>query len=142
LLGLVCEVAVMDGMLLQSVEALGDSPLVGSAGEIWEMLQAEKEEVSRDILSEGPLLNDDLALNPVEAPDESVRQIEWHYRETLLNRLRTINDAQDRLLDGGYGVCIECGGRINTKRLLADPAVLLCLTCQGMSEGETFTATL
>ena len=106
------------------------------------MLQGEKEEVSRDILSEGTLLNDDLATDPVEVADESVRQIEWHHRETLLNRLRTINDTQDRLLDGDYGICIDCGGRISTKRLLADPAVLLCLTCQGVSEGETFAGTL
>ena len=132
----------MDGMLLQSVEALGDSPQAGSAGEIWEMLQAEKEEVSRDILSEGPLLKDDFAMDPVEASDESVREIEWHHRETLLDRLRTINDAQDRLLDGGYGVCIDCGERIDAKRLLADPAVSLCLTCQGLAEVETFAQTL
>jgi hypothetical protein len=44
-----------DGILLQSVEGLEQSPFVANAGEIWESLQSEREEVSRDLLAEGPL---------------------------------------------------------------------------------------
>jgi hypothetical protein len=45
----------MDGMLLQTVEGLGDAPMVPTGGEIWEWLQGEKEEVAQELLSEGPL---------------------------------------------------------------------------------------
>ena len=38
-----------DGLLLQGVEGLGHSPLVGASGRIWELLQGEKEEVCRDL---------------------------------------------------------------------------------------------
>ena len=38
-----------DGLLLQGVEGLGNSPLVGTGGGIWESMQAEKEEVCRDL---------------------------------------------------------------------------------------------
>ena len=72
----------MEGMLLQSVEAIGDSPFVGTGGEIWELLQAEKEDVSRDLLSEGPLLHDGAGPSDEgEASEESGREIEWRHQE-------------------------------------------------------------
>lgn len=49
---------------------------------------------------------------------------------------------KDRLMDGGYGLCVDCGQRIGARRLLADPAVSLCLTCQGLAEVGTFARTL
>lgn len=108
----------MDGMLLQTVEALRDSPFVSPMGQSWELLQAEKEEVSREILSEASLLKEtDAALDAYEPSEESTRAIQWHYREALEDRLRAINDAQDRLLDGGYGVCLDCGQQIGGKRI-------------------------
>lgn len=44
-----------DGLLLLSVEGLGDSPFVATSGEIWELLQGEKEGVCRDLIAEAPL---------------------------------------------------------------------------------------
>ena len=55
----------------------------------------------------------------------------------LEERLRALNDAQDRLMDGGYGRCLECGEQINAKRLAADPALSLCLDCQTHAEAES-----
>ncbi len=118
----------MDGMLLQSVEGIGESPFAGSGGEVWESLQAEKEAVSRDLLGE-PVFADDR-----EPSMEVDREIECRHREDMEERLRAINDAQDRLMDGGYGLCAECGAHIGGKRLLADPAAALCLVCQQMTE--------
>ena len=48
----------MDGVLLQTVEALDASQFVAGAGEMWELLQAEKEEVEREILSDGTLVKE------------------------------------------------------------------------------------
>jgi RNA polymerase-binding transcription factor len=128
----------MDGVLLQSAEALGDSPFVGSAGEMWELLQAEKEEVEHDILFDGPLVRE-AAGGPQESEPaiEVEVEIEWRHRENLEERLRALNDAQDRLIDGGYGLCLECGKQIDTRRLVADPAASLCLSCQALSEKES-----
>jgi RNA polymerase-binding transcription factor DksA len=132
------EVAIMDGMLLQSVEGIGETPFVGSGGEIWELLQAEKEEVSRDILAGWPLTQDDAVQTGEDEPSaESDRAVEWRHRESLEDRLRAINDAQDRLMDGAYGICEECSGHISAKRLLADPAAALCVVCQQMIEQES-----
>ncbi len=127
----------MDGILLQSVEGLAESPFVATGGEIWEWLQGEKEKVSREILAEGPLRHDDVGgLQESDPSEESPREIEWWHRGQLEARLREINRAQDRLIDGGYGRCNCCGNEIESKRLAADPAVLSCLACQLVTEGE------
>ena len=90
----------MSAILLESVEGLGHSPFVNSAGEIWERLQAEKEEVSRDLLAEGALGASDLGgLLESEAADEYAREIRWRHRGQLEARLRELNEAQDRLID-------------------------------------------
>lgn len=129
----------MDGVYLQTVEALGDSPFVAGAGEMWERLQAEKEEVEREILFEGPLLHE--AVGGLQERDPSLEnesELEWRHRETLEERLRALNDAQDRLMDGDYGRCLECGDQINAKRLAADPAAAFCINCQTLAEAESF----
>jgi len=131
------EVGMMDGMLLQTVEGLSDSPFVTTPGETWELLQAEKEELARDLLAEGPLRRDSVPVNEIEASEDFSQIIEWRHRGQMEARLRAVNDAQDRLLDGGYGFCLECREPIGHKRLVADPAASLCLPCQRSIEEES-----
>ena len=133
----------MDGMLLQTVEGLGEAPLVRTGGEIWEWLQGEKEEVAREILSDGPLCQTAVSgVQEAEASEESGRQIEWRHREQLEARLRDLNDAQDRLMDGAYGRCVDCGAEIDIGRLAADPASALCMNCQRSAEPEAVFYTM
>lgn len=133
----------MNGLYLQSVETLGDSQNATTSGEIWELLQAEKEQVSRDILADCNLrVNEGPPANEGEPSEESAREIEWRNRQTLEERLRAINDAQDRLIDGGYGMCLECGEQIDGKRLCANPAASLCVSCQELLEVEAIFRTL
>lgn len=133
----------MDGVLLQTVEALGDSPFLAGAGEMWERLQAEKEEVEREIFSDGPLIQEDVGgLQECEPSESCIREIEWRHRESLEERLRALNDAQDRLIDGGYGLCLECDDQIDVKRLAADPTASLCINCQTAGEAEILDRTL
>lgn len=125
----------MDGIFLQSVEALGDAQFIAGPGEIWERLQGDKEAVSRDILMRGDLSDLAVASRPEdEATKASPCEIGCRNREILENRLRAINDAQDRLIDGGYGVCLECGEQIDPRRLSVNPAASLCINCQQTSE--------
>ena len=128
----------MDGVLLQTAEALGGAEFVAGAGEMWELIQAQKEEVEREILFDGPLAQESVGgLQECEPTESCIRDLEWQHRETLEERLRALNDAQDRLMDGGYGRCLECGEQINAKRLAADPALSLCLDCQTHAEAES-----
>lgn len=125
----------MGAILLESVEGLGDSSFVAGPGEIWESLQTEKEEVGRNLLMEATLCPTDGGAES-EASEEYMREITWRVREQLEARLRNINDAQDRLIDGAYGRCIECGDEIDGNRLTADPAACRCVGCQQNVEGE------
>jgi Prokaryotic dksA/traR C4-type zinc finger len=45
--------------------------------------------------------------------------------------------AHERLLDGRYGLCLQCGGRIDLERLIAHPAATRCWGCQQRSETPT-----
>ena len=133
----------MDGILLQSAEGLGDAPLVRTGCEIWEWLQGEKEEVAQELLSEGPLCQTAVSgVQEAEASEENWREIEWRHRGQLEARLREINDAQDRLMDGAYGRCTDCGAEIGRRRLLADPAASLCITCQRSAEVQPVCCTM
>ena len=44
--------------------------------------------------------------------------------------LRDVDEALDRLRDGSYGTCLDCGITISRKRLEAVPWARLCVTCQ------------
>lgn len=126
----------MDGILLESVEGLGHSPFVADAGEIWDRLQAEKEEVSRELLAQGTLCGAYVGLLESEAAEEYALEIRWRHRQQLEGRLQEVNDAQDRLNEGAYGRCTECGEKIEGKRLMADPAASHCLACRRTAEAE------
>lgn len=133
----------MDGILLESVEGLGEAPLNPTGPEIWERLQGEKKAVAREILSEGPLCQTAVSrVQEAEASEESGQEIEWHRRGQLEARLREINDAQDRLMSGSYGHCSDCRVEIDSRRLAADPAASLCVTCRKSVEAEAVFCTL
>ena len=131
------EVNNMDGILLQSVEGLGHSPFVDEPGETWERLQAEKEEVSQNLLAEGTLCTRGLAcLLESEAAEEYTLVSRWARRRNLEARLRELSDAQDRLIADNYGHCTECADRIEIECLQIDPAASRCLWCQRTAERE------
>src|SRR5258708_13300515 len=95
----------MDGLLLQTVEGLGEFPFAGSSGEVWEVLQAEKEGVSREILAQGPLHHDLIDVNEIEPSEDSEQQIEWLRRGNLEERLCHITDPQDLFISVAYALC-------------------------------------
>ena len=71
-----------------------------------------------------------------DADGEYIEVIDWRHRDELEHQLRDIIDAQDRLMGGSYGQCAECGNEIGIKRLVADPAARLCVSCQASAEPE------
>lgn len=51
-----------------------------------------------------------------------------------LDELRAIDDAWQRIRDGSYGTCIDCGGDIGYERLKANPAAARDVHCQERHE--------
>lgn len=133
----------MDGLLLQTVEGLGEPPQAPTACDIWESLETEKEWVAREIMSAGPLCHRDLdGMQESQASEEYVREVEWRQRGHLEARHRDLCEAQDRLRDGVYGRCRECAVEIDRRRLAADPAAAFCMSCQKSTEAEVVFYTM
>src|SRR6185436_16121638 len=114
-------------LLLQSVEGLEDELMVRASSEVWERLQGEKQAVTMDLLAEGPLCQREVGgLQETDPSEENWRELEWQHRGQLEARLRELNEAQDRLMEGAYGRCEDCGRAIDSLRLKAVPEATLC----------------
>lgn len=62
------------------------------------------------------------------------REIGFATRELLVERVNRLSEALDRLNEGEYGICVECGERIAPARLRAMPEVTTCVRCQDRLE--------
>jgi YteA family regulatory protein len=52
------------------------------------------------------------------------------FRDLAQQQLKKINDALERMAEGKYGICEECGKEISEKRLEAMPETTLCCECR------------
>jgi len=50
------------------------------------------------------------------------------------DELAGLDSALQRLAEGEYGICVECGETIARDRLYANPAALRCAECQQFAE--------
>jgi len=68
------------------------------------------------------------------ASAESDRQLTLLMRERDRQAIGEIHEALDRVKDGEYGICQECGEEIGLARLLAQPTATLCVHCKALLE--------
>jgi DnaK suppressor protein len=50
--------------------------------------------------------------------------------------IRKIEEALERIEDGTFGICEECGEEIGIPRLKARPVTTLCIKCKSKQEEE------
>jgi len=62
------------------------------------------------------------------------REIGYATRELLVERVYRLQAALERLRDGEYGTCVECGEPIAAVRIRALPEVQTCVRCQDRLE--------
>jgi RNA polymerase-binding transcription factor len=60
-------------------------------------------------------------------------------RDREAKLIKKITEALERLEDGTFGVCEECGEEIPLKRLMARPVTRLCIECKKVQEAEERT---
>lgn len=67
---------------------------------------------------------------------ETIRQNDVRFAEIEVDRQRLseIEQAQQRMAKGHYGICIDCGEDIPRERLLAQPTAIRCAACQAAGE--------
>lgn len=75
---------------------------------------------------------------PGDSGDESLANALADFNLTLLDRhidgMRDIEAAQQRIRNGEYGVCIDCGDAVTFPRLMAYPTAKRCIVCQEQRE--------
>jgi len=98
----------------------------------------------REILSEAERAVGSMNSKPEEpfadpadrATLESDRNFQLRLRDRERKLLAKIDEAVDRIGDGSYGRCDECGGEIGIERLKARPVTTFCIGCKSDQEAR------
>ncbi|MDR1777479.1 MAG: RNA polymerase-binding protein DksA [Desulfovibrio sp.] len=70
------------------------------------------------------------------ATAESDRSFTLRIRDRERRLIRKIQSALQRIDDGTYGVCEDCGEDIGIQRLKARPVTRLCINCKARQEKD------
>lgn len=100
-----------------------------------DMNQLDREEVSRQV---GPPSETDAYGNHLA--DTATDTFEAEKAIALENHMRgmlaAVEDAIHRIEAGTYGICDDCGKKIDLERLEALPSTTLCMPCKSKREKE------
>jgi DnaK suppressor protein len=84
-----------------------------------------------DARSEGDRSAGDMSANAQVVASRDLGQLSY---ERLARRAKVLAIAMERVRDGSYGSCEECGSTIPEAQPRAIPGVTKCLPCQELSE--------
>jgi RNA polymerase-binding protein DksA len=83
--------------------------------------------------------NGDLSRMPIHMADIGSDNFEQEFTLSLMENegaaLEKIEASLERIEEGSYGSCEECGARIPKNRLNAIPYATLCVKCASQQEG-------
>ncbi len=71
-----------------------------------------------------------------QATAETDRSFMLRLRSREQKLIKKIDDALDRIGNGTFGICDDCGMEINIKRLEARPVTTRCMECKTQQEEE------
>jgi len=101
------------------------------------------ERMLQDILKKGEETIEDMTdtvevyADPADrATVESDRSFTLRLRDRERRLIKKIMEAIERIDDGSYGACEECGEDIGVPRLKARPVTTLCIKCKSKQEAE------
>jgi DnaK suppressor protein len=101
-----------------------------------EILKGLSKELNERI-SRGPELKSSLGS---DVGDLSALNVDSHlsvsFAKRYSNMLKQIDQALARVDEGSYGICEECGEKIDKKRLEILPFTPYCIQCQSRMEEE------
>ena len=81
--------------------------------------------------------SNELFADPADrASAESDRAFTLRIRDRERRLIRKIQSALQRIDDGTYGICDECGEEITIPRLKARPVTRLCINCKAKQEED------
>lgn len=99
------------------------------------------EDMTNNLLSEAEKTIHEMTDSSDNYPDptdrataESDRNFELRIRDRERKLIAKIKAAIERIEEGTYGICDECGDEITHKRLEARPVTTLCIECKTKQE--------
>lgn len=95
-----------------------------------EAAQIEQEQQAQDA--------EDLPREPDANQTHEVSDREVRHAELLRDQqeLQAVRAALQRIAEGSYGECVNCGKAIAVERLKANPAAMRCIACQTLAEAK------
>lgn len=121
-----------------------DKQLIQQLKEKLEQSKGEIEAELRKFADKDTVMPDDYDTrfpgnDAVQSSDESAMRYAEYERAlpveyALELRLRSINQALDKIKSGAYGICEVCGQPIDEKRLTAFPDVKTCVKCKNSDD--------
>jgi DnaK suppressor protein len=95
-----------------------------------------------EILSEEESIEAQLAPTPMEGDEgdilmsEKENQMDFRLKSRTSVFMKKVRKSLQKIEDGSFGECEECGSDISRKRLLARPTADLCIACKEDQERE------
>ena len=100
------------------------------------MRQKLLEDISEKPIPETLIATTDIGDLVDQAGDERDREMALLLTGRDKEKLQAINEALEKIREGSYGVCEECGDKIGPGRLKVMPLAKYCVTCQSRQEKE------
>ncbi len=111
--------------------------------DIEQEFKVQLEEKRAAILAEANKTLSEMSSNNDNIPDpndratmESDRGFELRIRDRERKLLAKVDEAIQRIDEGEYGLCEECGDEIGLERLAARPVTTLCIDCKTAQENR------
>ena len=93
-------------------------------------------EISENLIPESLMASSDIGDLVDQAGDERDRELSLLLTGRDKEKLAAINEALEKLKEGTYGICEECGDKVGQGRLKVMPLAKYCVTCQSRIERE------
>lgn len=99
-----------------------------------------RDELIRDIMRKvketSQNIKEDIGDDLDSSFQERTREFELLLTKSKKDRLRLIEESLEKIEDGEYGKCEECGGKIPKGRLKVMPFAKYCVDCKELIERE------
>jgi DnaK suppressor protein len=93
-------------------------------------------DISRRVKETSKNINEDIGDSVDTCFQERSREFELLLSKREKEKLRLIEEALEKIDEGTYGICEECGGKIPRGRLKVMPFAKYCVDCKEMIERE------
>ena len=122
-----------------SIKPLAPEPKKGNATTrklLWDMREKLIAEISGSLIPESLTASSEIGDLVDQAGDERDRELSLLLTDRDKEKLFAINEALEKLKEGSYGICEECGEKIGQGRLKVMPLAKYCVNCQSKIEKE------